>query len=344
MDVREKIKEIENKIKEQINSANTLTDLEKVRVECFGKKSELIKILKSLGEVSNQEKPILGKMINDVKVLLNQELENKINFLENKNSDTKESLDITLPGKPFSYGHLHPITQVLDEIVDIFKNLGFSIAKGPDIETDYYNFTALNFPMEHPARDAQDTFFLKSFKENPNEKYLLRTHTSPVQIRHMLENKPPFQIIIPGSVYRCDSDVSHTPMFHQVEGLSVGQNISFSDLKGVLITFVHRMFGKNTNVRFRPSFFPFTEPSAEIDISCVICQGKGCRVCKDTGWLEILGSGMVHPNVFKSAGYNPDEVTGFAFGMGVERIVMLKFGIDDIRLLFENDVRFLKQF
>jgi len=246
-------------------------------------------------------------------------------------------IDITLPGKPCLSGKTHPLNKVLDEIKDIFLPMGFSIQEGPEIELDYYNFEALNMPKHHPARDMQDTFYV-------SDDVVLRTHTSPVQVRVMEKKKPPLKIIAPGKVYRCDADISHTPMFHQVEGLMVDTDISFSDLKGVLGLFIHSFFGENTPVRFRPSYFPFTEPSAEVDIGCIFCAGKGCRVCKTTGWLEVMGCGMVNPRVFEMSGYDPDEFTGFAFGMGVERLTMLKYAIDDIRLFYENDLRFLQQF
>ena len=248
-----------------------------------------------------------------------------------------KGIDVTLPGRFTRRGSLHPITQVAGEISDIFLRLGFDIAESPEVETDYYNFEALNIPKYHPARDMQDTFYV-------SENIVLRTHTSPSQPRVMEKTKPPVRIISPGKVFRCDSDITHTPMFHQVEGLMVDTDVSFSDLKGVLETFIHRMFSPETPVRFRPSFFPFTEPSAEVDIGCIFCKGSGCQVCKKTGWLEILGAGMVNPRVFEMVGYNPEIYTGFAFGMGVERISMLKYGIDDIRLFFENDLRFLRQF
>ncbi|RME64224.1 MAG: phenylalanine--tRNA ligase subunit alpha, partial [Nitrospirae bacterium] len=250
--------------------------------------------------------------------------------------------DVTVPGVFVPCGKAHPVHQVMDEIIDIFVAMGFEVEEGPEIELDYYNFEALNIPKDHPARDMQDTFYVSS--EKSTAEVLLRTHTSPVQIRGMMKRTPPFRFIAPGKVYRRDADVSHTPMFHQVEGLMVGEDVSFAHLKGVLEFFIKRLFGPDTPVRFRPSYFPFTEPSAEVDIGCIICGGKGCRVCKQTGWLEVLGSGMVHPNVFKAVGYDPDRVRGFAFGLGVERLTMLKFGIDDIRLFFENDIRFLSQF
>jgi phenylalanyl-tRNA synthetase alpha chain len=248
-----------------------------------------------------------------------------------------ERIDVTLPGRRRARGSKHPVTLVVEEVSDIFAGLGFAVAEGPEIEHDWYNFEALNFPPEHPARDMQDTFFVEN-------NLLLRTHTSPVQIRTMLAKKPPVRIIAPGTVYRCDSDATHSPMFHQIEGLMVDRGVSFADLKGILTIFTNQLFGQKTGVRLRPSFFPFTEPSAEVDIACVICGGKGCRVCKQSGWLEILGAGMVDPEVFRHVGYDSEDISGFAFGMGIERIAMLKYGISDMRLLFENDVRFLKQF
>jgi len=244
---------------------------------------------------------------------------------------------VTLPGRALTLGRKHPLTQVLDEIVDIFDHLGFEVVEGPEIELDYYNFEALNIPKGHPAREMQATFFI-------SDEVVLRTHTSPVQVRTMEKKRPPIRVICPGAVYRCDSDPTHSPMFHQVEGLLVDRGVTFADLKGVLTAFVHQMFGRDTRLRFRPSFFPFTEPSAEIDIECFICKGKGCGVCGQTGWLEILGSGMVDPAVYQFVNYDPEEVSGFAFGMGIERIAMLKFGINDIRLFFTNDLRFLRQF
>jgi phenylalanyl-tRNA synthetase alpha chain len=249
----------------------------------------------------------------------------------------REKIDVTLPGRRIPVGKRHPLTQILDAIIDIFSRLGFEVVEGPEVELDYYNFEALNIPKGHPAREMQATFFI-------SDDVVLRTHTSPVQARTMEKKRPPVRVISPGAVYRCDSDPSHSPMFHQVEGLLVDKGVTFADLKGVLTAFVHQMFGKETKLRFRPSFFPFTEPSAEIDIECFICGGKGCGICSNTGWLEILGSGMVDPAVYKFVNYDPEEVTGFAFGLGIERIAMLKFGINDIRLFFTNDLRFLRQF
>jgi len=282
----------------------------------------------------------MGKLVNEIKNHIEQHIntkEDEINDKERRKILEEEKIDVTLPPRGASIGTLHPITQVMNEIVEIFERMGFEVAEGPEIETDFYNFEALNIPKNHPARDMQDTFYI-------SDDLVLRTHTSPVQIRVMEKQNPPIQIIAPGKVYRCDSDVSHTPMFHQVEGLLVNETVTFADLKGILTEFCRIIFGEDTKVRFRPSFFPFTEPSAEVDIGCVICDSSGCRVCKDTGWLEILGCGMVDPEVFKSVNYDTSRYRGFAFGMGVERISMLKFGINDIRLFFENDLRFLKQF
>jgi phenylalanyl-tRNA synthetase alpha chain len=345
MEINKKLQELKNLVLEQINKASDLNILEQIRIQHFGKKSQLSQFLKNIKNIPNDQKPLIGKLVNEIKTELQNNFDTKKTNLENSEAQTLgNDFDPTISGKKFITGNLHPITKVMREIVSIFEKLGFGISQGPDIESDYYNFTALNFPEEHPARDSQDTFFLDILEKNKAKPFLLRTHTSPVQIRYMKKHKPPFQIIVPGTVYRCDSDVSHTPMFHQVEGLAVGENINFANLKWILTQFVHAMFGENTKLRFRPSFFPFTEPSAEIDISCVICNGKGCRVCKDSGWLEILGAGMVHPNVFKNVGYNPDKIQGFAFGMGIERIAILKYQVNDIRLFFENDTRFLKQF
>jgi phenylalanyl-tRNA synthetase alpha chain len=282
----------------------------------------------------------MGRLANEIKEDLEKRIEKALTHLqEGARQETlaRERVDVTLPGRRVSYGRKHPITQTLEEIVDIFSRLGFEVVEGPEVELDYYNFEALNIPKGHPAREMQATFFI-------SDDVVLRTHTSPVEVRTMEKHPPPVRIISPGPVYRCDSDPTHSPMFHQVEGLLVDRGITFADLKGVLTVFVRHMFGEGTKLRFRPSFFPFTEPSAEVDIECFICGGKGCGVCSNTGWLEILGSGMTDPAVFGFVNYDPEEVTGFAFGMGVERIAMLKYGINDIRLFFANDLRFLKQF
>lgn len=321
---------------EEISSVHELINL---KAKYIGKKGVITEKIKNLGKLSPEERRQQGKILNEIKNFIEETIKNKEEELKQKEiseSLKKEFIDITLPGKDFYFGGSHPVNKTLLEIIDIFKELGFTVEEGPEVELDYYNFEALNIPKNHPARDMQDTFYV-------SEDVVLRTHTSPVQVRVMEKKKPPLRFISPGKVYRCDSDVTHTPMFHQVEGLMVDEGLSFAHLKGVLVYFLQRLFGK-IPVRFRPSFFPFTEPSTEIDIGCIICGAKGCRVCKGTGWLEVLGAGMVHPNVFKSAGYQEGQYTGFAFGMGVERLTMLKYGIDDIRLFFENDIRFLRQF
>jgi phenylalanyl-tRNA synthetase alpha chain len=297
----------------------------------------LTQFLRNIATLPAEQRPAAGKKANEIKRILEKAFKTAADKLGSRDKVKDTGIDVSLPGRTFAYGALHPITQINQQICGIFSNLGFDIAEGPEVESDYYNFEALNFPKDHPARDMQDTFFV-------TDEIVLRTHTSPNQIRIMEKQSPPVRIIVPGKVYRCDSDLTHTPMFHQVEGLLVDENISFGDLKGILTTFVHQMFDEQTSLRFRPSFFPFTEPSAEVDILCVMCRGTGCRVCSHTGWLEILGSGMVHPALYENVGYDVDRYTGFAFGMGVERIAMLKFGIDDIRKFFENDLRFLEQF
>ena len=334
--------EIINKLRQdfdyRIGSVSNSKQLEQIRIEFLGKKGQLQGLMKELRNASLEEKPKLGKDINLLKQHVEQIINEKDVSLGSKPfKKSSEIFDTTLPGRKELTGTLHPITQVMEEITSIFFGLGFQVEEGPEIETDYYNFEALNIPKDHPARDMQDTFYIE-------DETVLRTHTSPVQI-HVMENRePPLRIIAPGKVYRCDSDVSHTPMFHQIEGLMVDEGLSFSHLKGIMNIFLQEVFGKNTQIRFRPSFFPFTCPSAEVDIQCVMCNGKGCRVCSQTGWLEILGAGMVDPAVFQSVDYDPEKWTGFAFGLGIERIAMLKFGINDIRLFFENDLRFLKQF
>ena len=322
---------------DDLKAARTSKEVQDLTVRYLGRKGILTQFLRNISQLPAEQRPAAGKRANELKGILEREFKTAIKKFESADSDNLDRIDVSLPGRPLTTGYLHPITQVNDQICDIFSSLGFDIAEGPEVESDYYNFEALNFPKDHPARDMQDTFFV-------NDDVVLRTHTSPLQIRTMEKQPPPVRIICPGKVYRCDSDLTHTPMFHQVEGLLVDENISFGDLKGVLTTFVHQMFDDQTSLRFRPSFFPFTEPSAEVDILCVMCRGKGCRVCSRTGWLEILGSGMVHPALYENVGYDADRYTGFAFGMGVERIAMLKYGIDDIRKFFENDLRFLEQF
>ncbi len=312
--------------------------LEKIRVRLLGRKGLITQALRSLGSLPADERPRFGQEANRLKKAVEAALEEAQDRLKKAAlAAAAVSLDVTLPGRRLDMGRLHPITQITTEICDIFIRLGFEIAEGPEIETDYYNFEALNIPKDHPARDMQDTFYI-------SDNIVLRTHTSPIQVRVMEKQQPPVRVIAPGKTFRRDSDLTHTPMFHQVEGLLVDKGVSFADLKGVLTLFVHEMFGPEVGLRFRPSFFPFTEPSAEVDIQCVICGGGGCRVCSQTGWLEILGSGMVDPAVFGFVNYDPEVYTGFAFGMGIERIAMLKYGINDLRLFFENDLRFLRQF
>ncbi len=340
--MKETIQGIRSEALSAIEGVETPEDLEALRVRYLGRKGKVSLLLKGLGRLEPGKRREAGKQINGLKSLIEERLKQRGAELRRTLADEKlhaETLDVTLPGRRPRAGSLHPITTIMNEVEDIFTGLGFSIAEGPELELDYYNFEALNIPRDHPARDMQDTFYIAN-------DMLLRTHTSPVQVRVMEAQNPPLRVIAPGTVYRRDSDVTHTPMFHQVEGFMVGDGISFSNLKAVLTYFLQTLFGKDVSVRFRPSFFPFTEPSAEVDIQCVICGGSGadCRVCKGTGWLEILGSGMIHPRVFRAVGYDPDKVSGFAFGLGIERIAMLKFGIDDIRLFFDNDLRFINQF
>jgi len=325
---------------EESQSVISISELQQLRIKYLGKKGLVTSQLKTLSEISPELRPEFGKAVNEVKIYIGDKLkkiEGSLKEDEHKKRILSETIDITLPGKFVPFGREHPINKVLYEIVNIFLSMGFEVEEGPEVELDYYNFEALNIPKDHPARDMQDTFYI-------SDDVILRTHTSPVQIRVMEKRKPPLKVIAPGKVYRCDADISHTPMFHQVEGFMVDTDIAFSDLKGVLELFIHSFFSVETPVRFRPSYFPFTEPSAEIDIGCNFCSGKGCRVCKNTGWLEILGAGMIHPKVFEMVGYDTELYTGFAFGMGVERLTMLKYSIDDIRLFFENDIRFLRQF
>jgi len=321
-------------------AAATVAALQEVRVRFLGKKGELTALMKGMKDLSAEQRPVLGALANrvkeDLEALFDERLE-QVREMELEQRLASERLDVTLPGRRLVAGTKHPVTLVIEELIEIFSALGFGVAEGPEVEKDFYNFEALNMPKDHPARDMQDTFYI-------NDDVVLRTHTSPVQIRTMLKQAPPVRVIAPGTVYRRDSDLTHTPMFHQVEGFLVDKGITFGDLKGVLTAFLTQVFGKNVKVRFRPSFFPFTEPSAEVDIQCVMCRGGGCRVCKSSGWLEILGSGMIDPEVFKSVNYDPEVYSGFAFGMGLERVAMLKYGVSDLRLFFENDQRFLRQF
>jgi len=335
--MKERLLDIKKQALKELESVEDLSALEKFRITYLGKKGRVTSEMKRLGELPSEDRPEIGKIANEIKAELSKRLEEAFIRIESRKEKKEVFLDVTLPGRVPLRGHLHPISQVNREICNIFVKMGYRIVQGPNVELDYYNFEALNFPKEHPARDMQDTFYI-------SDGVVLRTHTSPMQIRVMEKQKPPVSIIAPGKVYRSDSDISHTPMFHQVEGLLVDKGITFGDLKGTLTGFVHQMFGADVSLRFRPSFFPFTEPSAEVDIQCVICKGKGCRTCSNTGWLEILGSGMVDPAVYGFVDYDPELYSGFAFGMGIERVAMLKYGIDDIQLFFKNDMRFLRQF
>ncbi len=326
----------------EIRQAASPDELEAARVKYLGRKSELSQLLRSIPQLSPEERPVVGRLGNRLRAALEQAIGDRRQELEGAELETRlatERVDVTLPGRPFPRGHVHLLTQTLWEIEDIFAGLGYRIAEGPEVETDYYNFTALNTPEGHPARSEHDTFFIDGRPD-----LLLRTQTSPVQVRVMEKQQPPVYIISPGKVYRRDSDATHTPMFHQVEGLAVDRNVTMADLKGTLEAFTKAMFGEEREIRMRPHFFPFTEPSVEIDVSCMICGGEGCRACKHIGWLEILGAGMVDPNVFGFVDYDPEEVQGFAFGMGVERIAMLKHRMTDLRMFFDNDLRFLEQF
>ncbi len=339
--LREKLERLRSELSSRISAIKELEELEKIRVQFLGKKGVITMLMRSMNELPAAEKPLLGKLLNEVKQSAASEIEEKKIELQEQlrqRQQEAERIDVTLPGKVFNPGRRHPITLVMEEIEEIFGCMGFQIGEGPDVELDYYNFEALNMPEEHPARDMQDSFYI-------DKEILLRTHTSPVQIRTMEKMAPelPVRIIAPGKVYRRDDDITHSPMFHQVEGLVVDRGISLADLKGTLLLFAREMFGRERQIRLRPSFFPFTEPSAEVDISCIICNGQGCRTCGESGWLEILGAGMVHPRVLEVCGYDPELVSGFAFGMGVERIAMLKYGIDDIRLFYTNDLRMLRQ-
>jgi len=323
-----------------VKVASDLPALDQVRVQYLGKKGELTQLLKSLGKLSNEERPAAGAAINAAKVVVAAALDSSKAVMEQTAINAKladETIDVSLPGRGVENGGLHPVTRTLERIEKFFREVGYDVVDGPEIEDDYHNFEALNIPAHHPARAMHDTFYI-----DPTT--VLRTHTSPVQVRVMESTSPPIRIICPGRVYRCDSDVTHTPMFHQVEGLLVDKNISFPDLKGTIVEFLRVFFERPLEVRFRPSYFPFTEPSAEFDMECVMCNGKGCRVCSNTGWLEVGGCGMVHPKVFEHSNIDTEEYTGFAFGVGVERLAMLRYGVNDLRLFFENDQRFLDQF
>ncbi len=339
--LKEKLMEIRERAEKELSELRDATELENFRVQVLGKKSELTGILKQMGSLSAEERPKMGQLANEVRASIEAMLKEKTAELRSKEQEAKlkkETIDVTLPGKKHEIGHKHPLSIVLDEVKDIFVGMGFQIATGPEVEWDYYNFEALNLPPDHPARDTQDTFYI-------TEKMLLRTQTSPVQIRVMEKQEPPIRIIAPGRVYRSDAvDATHSPFFHQIEGLVVDKGITMGDLKGSLMQFAKRLYGEDTEIRLRPHHFPFTEPSCEMDVTCFKCGGKGCPMCKGEGWVEILGGGMVHPKVLKNGGVDPEVYSGYAFGVGLERLTMFRFNIDDMRLLFENDARFLNQF
>ena len=335
--MKEELLKLRDEALKELKAVTDSDAIEDLQRRYLGRKGSITLLLKRLPELPKEERPEVGKLVNQVKEELQKGFTEATNVLTARAEAEVPAFDVTLPGRRIPRGHLHPITQTTEEICRIFVRLGFRVVEGPEVELDYYNFEALNMPKDHPSRDMQDTFYISN-------NVVLRTHTSPMEIRVMEAQSPPVNIISPGKVYRPDSDISHTPMFHQVEGLLVDKGVTFGDLKGTLTAFVHQMFGGDTRLRFRASFFPFTEPSAEVDIQCVVCRGKGCRTCSHTGWLEILGSGMNDPELYRFVGYDPEVYSGFAFGMGVERVAMLKSGLDDIRLFFENDIRFLQQF
>ena len=339
--MQQELNQLVTEAEQAIAAAADLQELDQVRVDFLGKKGRITERMKALGQLSAEERPKAGQAINQAKQAVQQAIEVRREALKNAVLEAKlagEKVDVTLPGRQLPSGSLHPVTRTLQRIEDLFAQMGFSVAEGPEIEDDFHNFEALNIPESHPARAMHDTFYFP-------DGTLLRTHTSPVQVRVMQAHKPPLRVIAPGRVYRCDSDLTHTPMFHQIEGLMVDEQVTFTDLKAILIDFLQSFFESDElKVRFRPSYFPFTEPSAEADIECVMCGGEGCRVCSQTGWLEVLGCGMVHPRVFEEVGIDNERYTGFAFGMGVERLAMLRYGVNDLRLFFENDMSFLKQF
>ena len=338
--MEEKLKQLKEMFTSKLSNIVDMNELNEIKVKAFGKKGEFTSLMKEMANITQEERKVLGKIINEAK----QEVEEAVDFATKrikdeikKNRIKNETIDVSLPGRKISTGSMHPITKTMQELKEIVSEMGFDIVDGPEIEQVYYNFDALNIPKTHPSREKTDTFYI-------TDDILLRTQTSPMQIRYMLEHKPPFRMVSLGKVYRPDYDISHTPMFHQIEGLMIGEDISFSNFKAMLELIVKRIFGENRKVRFRPHFFPFTEPSAEMDVECAMCSGKGCRLCKNTGWLEILGSGMVNNKVLEAANIDPKKYQGFAFGMGIERITMLKYGIDDLRAFYENDIRFLEQF
>ena len=339
--MKDKLQEITKRAMEQIEAADEMTALNDVRVAILGKKGELTAVLKSMKDVKPEDRPAVGQLVNETRSAIEEKLAEAKERLEGAEMEMRlksEVIDVTLPAKKAKIGHLHPNTNVLQEVEDIFVGMGYEVVEGPEVEYDYYNFEALNIPANHPAKDEQDTFYI-------NKDILLRTQTSPVQVRVMEKGKLPIRMIAPGRVFRSDEvDATHSPSFHQIEGMVIDKNITFADLKGTLQEFVKQLFGADTKVKFRPHHFPFTEPSAEVDVSCFKCGGKGCRFCKGEGWIEILGCGMVHPKVLKMSGIDPNEYQGFAFGLGLERITLLKYEIDDMRMLYENDDRFLKQF
>ena len=339
--MKNQLESIRAAAKEALEGSHAAADIEQLRIKYLGKKGELTSILKQMGKLTPEERPVIGQLANEVRTFIEDAIESKVQELNEKKQLEQlkaEKLDVTLPGKKPVLGAKHPLTIVLDEIKEIFVGMGFDIVEGPEVETDYYNFEALNMPKNHPARDTQDTFYI-------NDNIVLRTQTSPVQVRTMDQQKPPIRVISPGRVYRSDAvDATHSPLFHQIEGLVVDKGITFADLKGTLETFVKRLYGEDSVVRFRPHHFPFTEPSAEVDVQCFSCHGEGCRLCKGEGWIEILGCGMVHPKVLSNCGIDPEVYSGFALGLGLERVAMRRYGIDDMRLFFENDVRFLNQF
>lgn len=339
--MKEQLLKIKANFNEEISNLKNQKEIEDVRVKYLGKKGLLTSILKQMGGLSSEERPVMGQLANEIRSFIMDSISSKVKSLKNEELRKKlvdEKIDVTLPGKKYSLGHKHPMSIILDEVSDIFIGMGFSIVSGPEIETDHYNFEALNMPKSHPARDMQDTFYI-------DENTLLRTQTSSVQIRTMENTKPPIRIIAPGRVYRSDEvDATHSPVFNQIEGLVVDKDVTFSDLKGTLSTFIKKLYGENSVVRFRPHHFPYTEPSAELDVQCFSCHGKGCRLCKNEGWIELLGCGMVHPKVLENCGIDPNVYSGFAFGVGLERIAMRRYKIDDMRLFYENDMRFLKQF
>ena len=336
--MQDALKSLKQSALEDINNAKSQDELEAIRIKYLGRKGKIAETTKEIASLPSEKKPNAGRLLNEVKTLLQEEFTKKQGFLQQQGVGSEKKQDLTMPGYQFPAGRIHPITQTLKDICAIFKHMGFAIVEGPEIETEYNNFEALNIPPEHPSRDSFDTFYVTN-------KLLLRSHTSPVQIRYMQKNTPPMAIVVPGKVYRPDAvDASHSFMFYQVEGLMIAENTNFSHLKGVLLEFGRQLFGEATKLRFRPHFFPFTEPSAEVDVSCLMCKGDGCRVCSQKGWLEVLGAGMVDPAVFKAVNIDAEKYTGFAFGIGVERIAMLKYGINDIRLFYENDLRFLRQF